>query len=221
MRPDEPSPSDDDHVQSPSQGSFVVYDNPHNARDFSRPKKVAMGGGGSWQETIGSLNAALSHVAHTQFTLPSSAPPQSQPSPAKKVAAVTGGLWDGSSPECSVALLAVMQCPLHAHTSGHGRFVQCAHAVLASHRSAQMLMIDAWKHMPRDVLVARFLRPLQAIISSAITSASEANGRPLSIIPQDVIICAQMLSQTCPWPSAPKLRRTAEALPPSCRQIPT
>lgn len=200
MKPDDPSPSSDE-TPSPGQGSFVVYDNPHNKRDFSRPKKAAGGGGSvnSWQETIGALNAALSHVAHTQFTLPSSAPPsQSQhhstATPPKKVVAVTGGLWDGSSPECCVALLAVMQCPLHAHTSGHGRFIQCAHAVLAAHRSAQLLMIDAWKHMPHDVLVARFLKPLKAIVAGAITSASEAIGRPVSAIPQDVIICTQLLS---------------------------
>ena len=199
MKPDDPQPSSDD-VPSPG-GSFVVYDNPHNVRDFSRPKKASGGAGSSssWQETIGALNAALSHVAHTQFTLPSSAPPpqphqHSSQAPAKKVAAVTGGLWDGSSPECCVALLAVMQCPLHAHTSGHGRFVQCAQAVLAAHRSAQLLMIDAWKHMPHDVLVARFLRPLQGIVEAAITSASEANGRPLIAIPQDVMVCTQLLS---------------------------
>ena len=130
MAGDESAPSSDD-VPSPGQnGSFVVYDNPHNVRDFTRPKKATGGGGSSsWQETIGALNAALSHVAHTQFTLPSSSPhppPHHHPSqaPPKTVAAVTGGLWDGSSPECCVALLAVMQCPLHAHTSGHGRFVQ-------------------------------------------------------------------------------------------------
>ncbi len=200
MKPDDAQQLSDD-VPSPGQGSFVVYDNPHNVRDFTRPKKASGGSGSSssWQETIGALNAALSHVAHTQFTLPSNAP-LSQPhhhasqAPAKKVAAVTGGLWDGSSPECCVALLAVMQCPLHAHTSGHGRFVQCAQAVLAAHRSAQLLMIDAWKHMPHDVLVARFLRPLQVIAGAAITSASEANGRPLTSIPQDVMVCTQLLS---------------------------
>ncbi len=199
MNPDEPQPSSDD-VPSPG-GSFVVYDNPHNVRDFSRPKKASGGAGSSssWQETIGALNAALSHVAHTQFTLPSSAPPpqphqHSSQAPAKKVAAVTGGLWDGSSPECCVALLAVMQCPLHAHTSGHGRFVQCAQAVLAAHRSAQLLMIDAWKHMPHDVLVARFLRPLKGVVEAAITSASEAYGRSLIAIPQDVMVCTQLLS---------------------------
>lgn len=72
--------------------------------------------------------------------------------------------------------------------------MQCAHAVLAAHRSAQLLMIDAWKHMPHDVLVARFLRPLRVIVASAITSAREANGRPLSAIPQDVMVCTQLLS---------------------------
>ena len=55
-------------------------------------------------------------------------------------------------------------------------------------------MIDAWKHMPHDVLVARFLRPLRVIVASAITSAREANDRPLSAIPQDVMVCTQLLS---------------------------